>query len=539
MPLTSDDSELLKSLFNGKYISWHVEFGRIYNVDSSIVNILYEEIFINLKNISIATHSSKLNRYFNKLGFKAKFESLIKYDVINLDEIELVLIGGSADSSNKIIEIIKNITLKNITLVIVQHVESDRVGIFDTILQGYTNYKVSYARDLQKIQKNSIYIAPNNKHLKVENGFFSLSDDEKYNYSKPSISISYESFSAFYKNKLLVIQECGYVSDGVDKLEYLKENNSKLIIQDIDECEAKPMVKNALNINVHNYMFNVKDMITYINIIDNKVTKEVWIEYLLDKIYEIHNYDFRLYHRDMLNRRLNIFMIKHEIKNIKDAVAIILFNKSAFKGFFLEISINVTELFRHPKSLKYLEKILYENSKQMHNIKVWSAGCSSGEETYSVAILLDTLGLLDKSIIYATDFNSVVLEEAKNALYSKETYTLAKKNFSEMELNVNLCSYFIKNNNYVTINDKIKKKTLFFEHNLVEDSSFNEFNIIICRNVIIYFNDDLQQKVFQLFYESLKFGGYLVLGESEFVHSLFIDKFKRCSDNSKIFKKVA
>ena len=485
MPLTSDDSELLKSLFSGKYISWHVEFGRIYNVDSSIVNILYEEIFINLKNISITTHSSKLNRYFNKLGFKAKFESLIKYDVINLDEIELVLIGGSADSSNKIIEIVKNITLKNITLVIVQHVESDRVGIFDTILQGYTNYKVSYARDLQKIQKNSIYIAPNNKHLKVENGFFSLSDDEKYNYSKPSISISYESFSAFYKNKLLVIQECGYVSDGVDKLEYLKENNSKLIIQDIDECEAKPMVKNALNINVHNYMFNLKDMITYINIIDNKVTKEVWI------------------------------------------------------GFFLEISINVTELFRHPKSLKYLEKILYENSKQMHNIKVWSAGCSSGEETYSVAILLDTLGLLDKSIIYATDFNSVVLEEAKNALYSKETYALAKNNFSEIGLNIDLDNYFIQNNNYVTINDKIKKKTLFFEHNLVEDSSFNEFNIIICRNVIIYFNDDLQQKVFQLFYESLKFGGYLVLGESEFVHSLFIDKFKRCSDNSKIFKKVA
>ena len=537
--ITVADIENLESLLEKKYNSWLIEFGRIYSLSLEMIELLYKAMFEEHKNIEISTHKNKLNSYLHKLGFRTNFVSWIKDDVLDIHNIELILIGGSANSSEKIMKIVEKANFDNLSLVIVQHVEAGKKGIFDKILQKFTSHKVSYASSGQKIKKSCIYLAPSDKHLKVDNGCFYLSDEEKFNFSKPSVSVSYESFSSYYKEKLLVIQECGYASDGVDKLESLRTNNSKIIIQDIDECEAKPMIQNALNIGVHHYVLTEENIINYINILNKEASDDIWIDYLLEMIFKMYNYDFRLYYRDMVKRRLDIFMIKHEIKSIKDAVGVILFNKSAFKGFFLELSINVTELFRKPNSFKQMIEFLEKSCKNKHNIKVWSAGCSSGEEVYSMAILLHSLDLFDKSLIYATDFNSVILEEAKNGIYTKESFDIAKNNFAKIGLNSKLEEYFSINDKFVVIDENIKKKTLFFQHNLVLDSSFNEFDIIICRNVIIYFDKDLQERVFQLLYDSLKFGGHLILGQSETIIPSFIEKFDKCGDNCKIFKKVA
>ena len=208
------------------------------------------------------------------------------------------------------------------------------------------------------------------------------------------------------------------------------------------------------------------------------------------------------------------------------------------KGFFLDLSINVTELFRDPLSFKKIKKLLLETYTKRSRIKIWSAGCSSGEEIYSVSILLDKLGILDKSIIYATDFNSVILEEAKNGIYAIDLYNRAIENFKMLDFESSLDEYVTKNSNYITIDEKIRKKTNFFQHNLLVDGSFNEFDIIICKNVIIYFEEKLLEKVFTLLYTSLKFGGHLVLGEAEMIHPLFARKFKQCNKNVKVFKKV-
>jgi len=538
-PIHTQDIENLQKLFCKNYRSWHVEFGRIYSIDAEMVELLYKEIIQNKKHINITTHKYKLNRYLHQLGFKAIFESLIKNDIVNIDNIEIVLIGGSADSSPKILEIIKQTNLKNLALVVVQHVEPQGKQLFDKILQQYTDSKVLYAKDGKKINKGIVYLAPHNKHLKVKNGYFVLSDEEKYNFSKPSISISYESFSAFYKEKLMVIQECGYACDGVDKLKFLRANDTKIIIQDESECEAKSMVINARADGVYDYILKLDDIISYIDFLDKQLSDDGWVNYLLDMILKKYGYDFRLYQREMIKRRIDAFMIKHTIKSLKTTVGIILFNKSAFKGFFLEVSINVTEFFRKPTSLKNIIKFLENSYKKSHNIKIWSAGCSSGEEVYSMAILLENMSLLDKSIIYATDFNSVILQEAKNGIYSNDAYKVAQENFAKVEIDANLDDHVVKNDNFIVIDETIRNKTLFLQHNLATDSSFNEFDIIICKNVIIYFDYDLQQRVFQLFYDSLKFGGHLVLGESESLHQLFRDKFEPCRDSCKIFKKVA
>ena len=538
-PLLSDDDVLLKSILEVDCDNINIEFGHIYSVDAEILKILNHEINVKRKNIKITTHKYKLDRYFHKLGFSTKFISLLGSKLVDIDGIDMILIGGSANSSNKILEFVKNISLENSTLVCVQHVEPDKKGLFDNILQKYTKYKVSYANDGQKIEKKRIYLARNNKHLKVENGYFVLSDEDKYNYAKPSVSLSYESFSSYYKKSLLVIQECGYANDGVDKLKYAKSQGSVIIVQNEEECEAKPMVTGALAVGVHDYVLKEKDIGLYLNLVDTRLNYKQWVCYLLEHVHARYGYDFKLYNRGMLNRRLDVFMIKHDIHNIKDCVGLILFNKNAFKGFFLEVSINVTELFRETESLNHSITFLKKNYIHAHSLKIWSAGCSSGEEVYSVAILLKIIGLLKKTTIYATDFNKVILQEAKNALYSNESYTLANDNFAKIELDGDLDNYFVKYDNFMAISDEIKEKVLFFNHNLAVDSSFNEFDIVMCRNVIIYFDEELQKRVFQLFYDSLRFGGHLILGESERIHFIFETKFQKIDNNNNIYKKVA
>lgn len=538
-PLVDDDVNRLKELLDKVYKKWNIEFGHIYSINNDLISLLYEEKYEKNKNISIITHKDKLHRYLNKLGFNATFVSLIKDNVKNTENIKVVLIGGSADSSHKIIDIVSNISINNITIIIVQHVESGRIGIFDKILQEHSNHKVYYAKDGEKIQKNRIYLAPNNKHLKVKDGYFLLTDEDEYNFCRPSVSISYESFSSYYKESLMIVQECGYAKDGVDKLELIKRNKSMLIIQNKDECKAKSMVTHAIALNIHDYIFNQKNIVAYIDFINKEGTEEVYINYMLEMIHERYSYDFRLYHKDMIRRRLDVFMIKNNVKKLKDMVGAILFNKTIFRDFFLVVSINVTELFRNPVSFKNTKSFLSQSYKNAHNIKLWSAGCSSGKEVYSIAILLESLGFFKKSIIYATDFNKVILEEAKNGVYSNEFYESAKSNFSKAGLDDSIDRYISKNDKFMTIDEKIRQKILFFQHNLATDSSFNEFDIIMCKNVLIYFDNDLQYIVIKLFYDSLKFGGYLILGESEMIHMSFADKFQRYKNDSKIFKKVA
>jgi len=538
--INDDDALLLSNLLSQKqYTAFEVEFGNLYSIDASIIDILYKEKYINKKSITITTHKNKLNTYFHKLGFHTLFKSMLHEKVLKVDEVEVILIGGSADSSSKIIQIVKEVDFRNLTLIVVQHVEPEKEGVFDKILRNYTDTPIKYAQESEKIKKGHIYIAPNNKHLRVSDGCFTLGDDAKYNFTRPSVSLSYESFSNFYKEKLLVIHECGYAQDGVDKLELLKHNDSLLVIQDINECSATPMIQHALNKNVHDSVLSIADIVDLLNLIDTKRDKEESIGYLLSMIEKKYSYNFKLYDKEMLQRRVAVFMTKHSIKNIKNAIALILFEPSDFKSFFLEVSINVTEPFRNPKSYNQMALFL-KQYKKFQNIKVWSAGCSSGEEAYSMAILLDTFNLLDKSIIYATDFNKVILQEAKNALYSRESFALAEKNAQSIENApaIDLRKYFTLNQNYVKVNEEIQKKVLFFEHNLINDTSFNEFDIIICKNVLIYFEHQLQKRVFQLFYDSLKFGGYLVLGKSESMIAEFLPHFEEWSSSCNIYKKV-
>src|SRR5665648_47380 len=236
---------------------------------------------------------------------------------------------------------------------------------------------------------------------------------------------------------------------------------------------------------------------------------------LLMGIYQIYGYDFRNYQLENLKRTFSQTMARETMLDFDRFKKKILQDLEFFQRLFLNLSINVTSFFRYPDLFKVLREEVFPYLNSFPHLRIWSVGAASGEEAYSLAILLDELNMLEKSIIYATDFNSLVLEKAQNGLYALPSLKQAVENHRKSGGSKQLEKYFYINHYYAQIKPSIKKKVVFFQHNLTSDTAFNEFHLIICKNVLIYFNPQLQENVINLFKQSLHRNGFLVLGRSE------------------------
>ena len=252
------------------------------------------------------------------------------------------------------------------------------------------------------------------------------------------------------------------------------------------------------------------------------------VEILLADLLEVYGYDFLDYSRASLKRRINRIYSLDKFKGFTEFRYHIRSDASYLKRFVEEITVNVTEMFRDPGFYKALREEVLPHLGTYPFIRIWLAGCSTGEEAYSIAILLQEANLLHKSLIYCTDINPSVLEKAAKGIFPlsqmkqySENYILSggKKDFS---------SYYSANYDLAKFNEILKTKMIFSTHNLVSDHSFNEFQLILCRNVLIYFDKNLQNKVFNLFNESLDQLGFLALGSKETLQfSSIASKFKK------------
>lgn len=243
--------------------------------------------------------------------------------------------------------------------------------------------------------------------------------------------------------------------------------------------------------------------------------EEIEVKLLLNAIFQKYGYDFRNYSPTHVKRRLKHRLSVSGLEKISDMIMPVMKDESFFNQLLLDLSINVTEMFRDPTFYAVLRKDVIPILKTFPIIKIWHAGCSSGEEVYSMAILLKEEGLLDRTQIYATDFNQHILKKAQEAIYSVDKVKTYTKNYIDSGGQVTFSNYYDAYNNSVKLTDELKKNIVFANHNLVSDGVFGEMNIIICRNVLIYFNKVLQNKVIQLFSDSLIDGGILCLGSKE------------------------
>jgi chemotaxis protein methyltransferase CheR len=259
---------------------------------------------------------------------------------------------------------------------------------------------------------------------------------------------------------------------------------------------------------------------------------------LLKSIYQKYGYDFSEYSEAHIKRRISNRMVLSGIKNIDQLHALII-NDAAFADKLLQdLSITVTEMFRDPDFYKTLREKVIPVLKTYPFIKVWHAGCSTGEEAYSMAIILQEEGLYERTIIYATDFNQVALNRAKEGIFSNELMKAYTANYQLSGGRESFADYYTASHEHVIMNNSLKKNIVWANHNLVTDSVFGEVHLILCRNVLIYFERDLQNKVQKLFYDSLISGGILCLGSKESLR--FTDLYERYSEQDRkqrIFKK--
>lgn len=259
---------------------------------------------------------------------------------------------------------------------------------------------------------------------------------------------------------------------------------------------------------------------------------------LLDDIFEKYGYDFTNYSEASLKRRINRLYELDKFPSFVELRYRLKMDSDYLKRFVEEITVNVTEMFRDPLYYKYLRTHIIPAIGVKPFIRIWHAGCSTGEEVYSMAILLEEAKLLHKSILYATDINPAVLDKAMNGAFSLSQMKIYSKNYILSGGKEDFSSYYTANYDQAKFDEKFSSKVIFSTHNLVSDGSFNEFDLIICRNVLIYFNRDLQERVLHLFDDSLDKLGYLCLGSKETLAFTGIQKkYKQCG-KEKIWRKI-
>ena len=262
------------------------------------------------------------------------------------------------------------------------------------------------------------------------------------------------------------------------------------------------------------------------------------VELLLSDLLEQYGYDFTGYSRASLKRRIVRLYGLDKALSFAEFRYRINDDPVYFKRFVEQITVNVTEMFRDPDFFRKLREVVLPRLGTYPFIRIWLAGCSTGEEAYSISIILKELNLLHKSLIYATDLNPIVLEKAGQGMFALSQMKQYSENYILSGGTKDFSSYYTANYSLAKFNDDLKSKLIFSTHNLVSDHSFNEFQLILCRNVLIYFDRDLQHKVLNLFDESLEELGYLALGTKETLNfSQIANKYKRL-DAEKIWRKV-
>jgi chemotaxis protein methyltransferase CheR len=267
--------------------------------------------------------------------------------------------------------------------------------------------------------------------------------------------------------------------------------------------------------------------------------ERIELRMLLEGIFQRYGYDFRNYAGAHLKRRLAYRLQARGLDNYAQMLHEVLSDESFFQDLLIDLSINVTEMFRDPWVYRKIREIVVPHLKTYPFIRAWHAGCSAGQEVYSMCILLHEEGIgRNKIQIYATDFNEEILSRAKRGIYPVDSVREYTVNYQQAGGEQSFSDYYIADYDHVIVNPPLKERVLFSAHNLATDGVFAEMNIIFCRNVLIYFNKELQNRVINLFFESLCPGGFLCLGSKESLKFTdHADKFEVVADNERIYKK--
>ncbi|NCD24727.1 MAG: protein-glutamate O-methyltransferase CheR [Deltaproteobacteria bacterium] len=267
-------------------------------------------------------------------------------------------------------------------------------------------------------------------------------------------------------------------------------------------------------------------------------TERIELRLLLEAVFLKYGYDFRNYSLAHLKRRVDYRLTMSGLESISHLQHAVLHDPDMFQAFLRDLSINVSEMFRDPPFYRALAEDVLPLIGTYPFFRVWHAGCAAGQEVYSLAILLHETGLRERVQIYATDFNRDILEQARQGVYPLDAIKTYTANYQKAGGGNSFADYYTTRDKHAVVADFLRTRILFSEHNLVTDGVFGEMNMIVCRNVLIYFDRALQDRVLELFANSLGPGGFLCLGSKESLKfSALADLFEPVREKEKIYRK--
>jgi two-component system CheB/CheR fusion protein len=456
----------------------------------------------------------------------------------------VVAIGASAGGLEAIHEFFDNMSESaNLSFVVIQHLSSDYKSLLVELVSRHTNMKVFEAANNTTIQKNTIYVIPNNKLITIENNRLILEAKKNTQAPNNAIDTFLYSLASDKKEEAIAIILSGTGTDGTKGIEVVKSRGGLVIVQDPATAKFNGMPNSAIQLGITDLILPParmpEEILNYIKEphLLQQDFKESTLQEIFDLIHKHVGHDFHYYKLPTIIRRIVRRMVQLGYRKLDEYVQLLRRDPDECKQLGNDFLIGVTRFFRDHEAFDELNKHvivpLVQSKENQETIKVWVCACSTGEEAYSIAILLnDAVTQSGKEIdikIFATDVEEASIEIASKGIYP----TTIEKDISSQFLS----KYFVNHGTNYQIVQKIRKQIVFAKHDVIRDPPFINNDLVSCRNMLIYISPHLQQKIFSLLLFSLNRNGYLFLGSSE--HSSFIrDNVDELNGKWKLYRKV-
>ena len=440
----------------------------------------------------------------------------------------VVGIGASAGGLEAINELFDNISHGgNFSFVVIQHLSPNHKSMMDELLAKHTQMKIVRAEDGTRLVPNHVYLIPSKKNMTVQHGKLRLTEKPAPSGANETIDIFLESLAKDQKDHAIAIILSGTGSDGTRGIQCIKDHGGFVIVQDPATAKFDGMPNSAIASGCSDLILPPELMAEEIfrypeyarNVDAGKLRLQDadadHLKEIIALVREQTSHDFSSYKEQTLHRRIIRRIAQVDIDSPKEYIHYLRNNPDEVSYLGKEFLIGVTRFFRDPDAFVVLEeKVLPEilSKKSLDSpIKVWITACSTGEEAYSMAMLIcEGLQKLRKEVdvkIFATDIDSSALEFAAKGAYPDTI----QKDVSPERLE----KFFTKEGKKYCVNQKIRRMVIFTQHNVIKDPPFSKMDLVSCRNMLIYMKPNLQRKVLATFHFSLKVGGYLFLGPSE------------------------
>ncbi|EDM36206.1 chemotaxis response regulator (methyltransferase) [Pedobacter sp. BAL39] len=458
----------------------------------------------------------------------------------------IVAIGASAGGLEAIHEFFDHMPQSaSFSFIVIQHLSSDYKSLLVELVAKHTHMKVFEAAHDMVIQQDCVYIIPNNKLMTVSKGKLKLADKSLTKAPNTAIDTFLHTLAEDKKEKAIAIILSGTGTDGTKGIHSIKECGGMVIVQDPATAKFDGMPNSAIASGNADYILAAENMhqelFNYVNeepvkVLENGKLDEQLLDEIFGMVHEQSGNDFNLYKTPTIIRRIGRRMNENGLKNLKDYVRFLSDHREEVKVLGQDFLIGVTKFFRDQQAYEVLaDKILPDiiRAKADNDIlKIWVCACSTGQEAYSIAILVnECMERLGKKLdvkIFATDIDEKSIEIASRNQYPE---SIAK------EIPAALFSkYFIKEGKYYGVMPEVRKQVVFAKHDVIKSPPFIKNDMVTCRNMLIYVNSVLQEKILSTFHFSLNQGGYLFLGSSETASALR-DGIREISSKWKFYQK--